>query len=139
VPLLEAVRARGEAVREELEARMAQERELVPAKERKRLETEWGERVKRARRRHERVALDLGLQLVSLWLFDLAARSWGAEDLVRNVDRQEQLAGCAGPGSAALLRGIELVEETRARFLLNVSEELACEALAYRLEHVLTS
>jgi hypothetical protein len=29
------------------------------------------------------------------------------------------------------------VEETRQRFELNVSEELACEALAYRLEQVL--
>jgi DNA polymerase III subunit delta' len=32
---------------------------------------------------------------------------------------------------------MELVEETRQRFQLNVSEELACEALAYRLERVL--
>ena len=29
---------------------------------------------------------------------------------------------------------VELVEETRQRFQLNVSEDLACEALAYRLE-----
>ena len=32
---------------------------------------------------------------------------------------------------------IELVEETRVRFQLNVSEDLACEALAYRLEETL--
>jgi hypothetical protein len=31
------------------------------------------------------------------------------------------------------------VEETRQRFQLNVSEELACEALAYRLEQTLAS
>jgi DNA polymerase-3 subunit delta' len=36
-----------------------------------------------------------------------------------------------------LMNAIELVEETRRRFQLNVSEELACEALAYRLERVL--
>jgi hypothetical protein len=31
------------------------------------------------------------------------------------------------------------VEETLLRFRLNVSEELACEALAYRLERTLTA
>ena len=30
-----------------------------------------------------------------------------------------------------------LLEDTRIRFALNVSEELACEALAYRLERAL--
>ena len=34
---------------------------------------------------------------------------------------------------------VELVEDTRMRFKLNVSEELACEALAYRLERVLAT
>ena len=33
----------------------------------------------------------------------------------------------------------ELVDDTRARLILNVSEELACEALAYRLEETLSS
>ena len=36
-----------------------------------------------------------------------------------------------------LRAAIELVEDTRLRFELNVSEELACEALAYRLEQTL--
>ena len=44
------------------------------------------------------------------------------------------------PDSLARLRSaIELVEDTRMRFQLNVSEELACEALAYRLEHALAA
>jgi hypothetical protein len=34
---------------------------------------------------------------------------------------------------------VDLVEETRRRFQLNVSEELACEALAYRLEEELAA
>ena len=38
-----------------------------------------------------------------------------------------------------LWAAVELVEDTRARFQLNVSEELACEALAYRLEDLLAS
>ena len=32
---------------------------------------------------------------------------------------------------------VEAVEDTRLRFQLNVSEELACESLAYRLERLL--
>jgi DNA polymerase-3 subunit delta' len=32
---------------------------------------------------------------------------------------------------------VELIEDTRQRFLLNVTEELACEALAYRLQGLL--
>jgi hypothetical protein len=34
----------------------------------------------------------------------------------------------------ALIEKVELVDDTRARLALNVSEELALEALAYRLE-----
>ena len=34
---------------------------------------------------------------------------------------------------ARLLRGVELVAATRRRLALNVAEELALEALAYRL------
>ena len=74
---------------------------------------------------------------MSLWLADMANLAWGAEDLVRNVDRLEALRECAGPGAERLSTAIELVEETRRSFILNVTEELACEALAYRLEHVL--
>jgi DNA polymerase III subunit delta' len=137
--MLSAVRVRGEALKAELEARAALELELYPRKERRRVETEWSERIRRARRRVETGALDLGLQLVSLWLADLAFLAWGAEDLVRNVDRIGELEALAGPSADALRRGIELVEDTRIRFVLNVSAELACEALAYRLERTLRS
>jgi DNA polymerase III subunit delta' len=136
-PLLEAVRARGELARAELDELAAAELELLPRRERKRGETEWAERIRRVRRRVETGALDLGLELVSLWLADLAALAWGAADLVRNVDRREQLTADAGRAPARLREAIELVEDTRLRFQLNVSEELACEALAYRLERVL--
>ena len=135
--LIGAVRARGELVRSELEERQQAQLAMVPAKERKRLEGEWNERIKRGRRRRERTTLDLGLQLVSLWFSDLACLAWGADDLVRNRDRGEALAQCAGAGAAALLAAVDAVEETRSRFVLNVSEELACEALAYRLEGLL--
>ena len=81
--------------------------------------------------------LDLGLQVVALWYADLARQSWGAEDLVRNADRAPALADDAGIDPQRLRAAVELVEDTRQRFQLNVTEELACEALAYRLENAL--
>lgn len=135
--LLAAVRARGEALREQLEHQASAELELYPRKERRRVETEWSERIRRARRRAETGSLDLALQVVTLWYSDLAVLAWGAEELVRNVDRLGELRSDAGPLPSALMEAVELVEETRRRFQLNVSEELACEALAYRLERVL--
>ncbi len=137
--LLEAVRARGEAVRVELEGRAEAELELHARKDRKRVQTEWSERIRRARRRTETAALDLGLQLVSLWFADLACLEWGAEDLVRHSDRSTELAADRGRDAQHLREAVDLVEDTRVRFKLNVSEELACEALAYRLERSLAA
>jgi DNA polymerase-3 subunit delta' len=139
--MLAGVRARGEATRIELAARQAAELELYPSKERKRIETEWSERIRRSRRRVETAALDLALQAVSLWYGDLACLAWGAEELVRHSDRLEQLRDDAALGRdpLRLREAVELVEDTRQRFQLNVSEELACEALAYRLERILAA
>ncbi len=135
--LLESVRGRGEALRSELEVRAGAELELHSRRDQKRAQTEWGERIRRARRRLETATLDFGLQLVSLWFEDLACLAWGAEDLIRHCDRQAELAADAGRDPQRLRQAVELVEDTRLRFQLNVSEELACEALAYRLERVL--
>ena len=141
VGLLAAVRRRGEAVAAELEARSEAELELTSRKERTRVKNEWSERIRRSRRRVQTGALDLELQLVALWFADLASLAWGAPELVRNSDRRAELAedtqapGGAHPGR--LRAAIELVEDTRQRFQLNVTEELACEALAYQLEGVL--
>lgn len=135
--LMAAVRARGEAAGRELESLRDAELELTARKERKRVETEWTERVRRARRRVQTTALDLGLQVVSLWYADLMSLAWGAPELVRNRDRETELERDAGIDPGRLRRAIELVEETRERFQLNVSEDLACEALGYRLERTL--
>ena len=135
--LLSAVRARGEVAGSELEALAAAELELTARKDRKRVETEWSERIRRSRRRVQTGALDLGLQLVSLWFADLAFAAYGAGELVRNHDRADELKADAGCDPARLRQAIELVEDTRERFLLNVSEDLACEALAYRLQQTL--
>jgi DNA polymerase-3 subunit delta' len=136
--LVASVRAKGAAVEARLDEASAAELELHPRKERKRIETELRERHRRVRRRTETGALDLALQVCALWLVDLAALAWGAEDLVRNRDRRAELASGAQPAVERLTAAVELVEETRQRFALNVSEELACEALSYRLERLLS-
>jgi DNA polymerase III subunit delta' len=137
--VLAAVRSRGEAARVQLEARAADELELYPRKERKRIETEWSERIRRVRRRVETGALDLALQVVALWYADLASLAWGAGELVRNSDRLTVLEAYAGADPQRLRAAVEAVEDTRLRFQLNVSEELACESLGYRLERLLAA
>ncbi len=132
-----AVRARGDAVRQELERRAEAELELYPARDRRRVETEWTERIRRTRRRVETRTLDLALQLVALWYADMAALAWNAPELVRHVHRMDVLNAERPVDPARLLGAMDLVEETRRRFELNVSEELACEALSYRLERQL--
>ena len=50
------------------------------------------------------------------------------------ADRVAELRADAQGRDAGRLRGaVATVEDTRQRLALNVSEELACEALAYRL------
>jgi DNA polymerase-3 subunit delta' len=136
--LLGAVRAAGQSVTARLEEEAMADIELYPRKERKRVETEWSERIRRARRRVETAALDRGLQLVSLWYADLAYLAWDAEDLVRHVDHVDELRADGGLAANVFTDAVELVEDTRLRFTLNVSEELACEALAYRLQRRLS-
>jgi DNA polymerase-3 subunit delta' len=128
-------RHRGETAVGELEARLADELEVVPRRERKRLENEYAERIRRTRRRVETGALDLGLQLASLWLRDVACIAWGAPELVHHSDRVAELTEDAADRDPQRVRAaVELVEETRRRLRSNVTEELALEALAYRLE-----
>jgi len=57
----------------------------------------------------------------------------GARELVYAVDKRAELEADAGSCVGAR-RGVELVRETRTRIAVNVSEELALEALAYRLQ-----
>ncbi len=141
--VLGSVRARGEAVVAELESRATAELEMVPRKERSRVQREWDERVKRVRRRVETATLGLALTLVEAWLLDLAALAWGAPEQVKNLDRLGPAAGLTGPAAGrdapadALVRAVAQVEATRLNLPLNVNEELALEALAYRLEEIL--
>ncbi|UGS38536.1 hypothetical protein [Capillimicrobium parvum] len=132
--LLAQAAAAGEQAAAEVEGRTSGELEYAAQRDRKRVEREGAERGKRAHRRAKTAALDLGLQLTGLWLRDLACIADGVPEVVHNTDRREQLAADAEGRAAAKLRaGVDLVDDTRMRLSLNVTEELAFEALAYRL------
>jgi DNA polymerase III subunit delta' len=94
---------------------------------------------RRASRRARTEALDTGLGLLAAWLRDVAAVADGAEDLILNTDRAGDLREAAsGLDARAARRGAELVMDTRRRLTVNVGEELALEALVYRLEALLS-
>jgi DNA polymerase III subunit delta' len=136
--LLDVAKAAGAAAGEEAQARMERELEFVPSKERKRYEREGADARRRGERRVRTRTLDLGLRLAELWLRDVLCVCEGAPELVYAVDRTAELAQDAdGRDAAALRRGVELVADTRLGLSLNVADELALEALAYRLQPLL--
>jgi len=118
------------AVREALEA----EKEAGV----KRSARDVADEAKRAGRRRRTELLDLGLSLTAAWFRDLAALAADAPDVAYNRDRLDRLRSQAGGLDPARARGAaELVQDTRRRLDLNVSEELALEALAVRLQRLL--
>lgn len=126
-------RAQAAGADTEAEAREALEEEAKAGV--KRSAKDITDAAKRAGRRRRTEILDLGFELCAAWLRDLAALAAGAEEVVFNRDRLEQLrAEAAGLDPLAARRGAELVQETRRGLNLNVSEELALEALFFRLE-----
>lgn len=132
--LLERATAAGAAV--EASAREALEEEAKAGV--KRSAKDIGDAAKRAGRRRRTEILELGFELCALWLRDLAAVGIGAEEVSYNRDRLERLreqAATVEPARAR--RGAELVEESRRGLELNVSEELALEAMFFRLESLL--
>jgi DNA polymerase-3 subunit delta' len=129
---------RAEAAGDEAEAATREVLEEESKAGPKRTVRDIADEAKRAGRRHRTEILDLGLELCAAWLRDLAAVGSGAEDVAFNRDRLEQLrTQAAGLDPTRARRGAEIVQETRRSLDLNVSEELALEALFYRLESLL--
>jgi DNA polymerase-3 subunit delta' len=129
---------RAQAAGEEVEAAVREVLEEESKSGLKRTARDIADESKRAGRRRRTQILDLGLELCAAWLRDLAAIAAGAEDVVFNRDRLDQLRSQASgldPGAAR--RGAGAVQETRRSLDLNVSEELALEALFFRLEREL--
>jgi DNA polymerase-3 subunit delta' len=137
--LLETAKAAGAEAGAAATERLHEQAELLPSKERRKYEREGVDVVRRAERRARTATLDLGLRLVELWLRDAWCLAAGAPELVFALDRSAELAADAeGRDADSLLRGVELVRDTRLRLPLNISEELALEALAYRLADLLS-
>jgi DNA polymerase-3 subunit delta' len=139
--LLDAADSRGtevgDAAKDRIDALADQARDAGDKRAEQRLRREAADAGKRATRRGRTDALDTGLALVGAWLRDLAATADGAAELVLTADREHELredAQALDPRRAR--RGAELVMDTRRRLTVNVSEELALEALAFRLEFV---
>ena len=104
----------------------------------KRTARDIADEAKRAGRRRRTEILDLALELTGAWFRDLAALAAGAEGVVYNCDRLDVLrAQAAGLDPARARTAAELVADSRRRLDLNVSEELALEALFFRLERQL--
>jgi DNA polymerase III subunit delta' len=105
----------------------------------KRSARDLADEAKRAGRRRRTELLDLGLSLTALWFRDLAVLAAGAPDVAYNRDRLPTLESqAAGQDPARPRQAAELVQDTRRRLDLNVSEELALEALFVRLERTVS-
>jgi DNA polymerase-3 subunit delta' len=132
--LLDRAQAAGEDV--EAASREALEEESKAGL--KRTARDIADESKRAGRRRRTEILDLALELCADWLRDLVAVASGADDVAFNRDRLDQLRSqAAGLDPARPRRAAETVQETRRGLDLNVSEELALEALFFRLEREL--
>ncbi len=126
----------GEATLARLAALSAEAGEARPGAGRS--DREASEAAKRAARRARTEALDLGLALIAAWLRDLAAIAEGGDRLVLNADRVAELQTIATDLDGRRgRRGAELAMETRRHLQVNVGEELALEALVFRLEALL--
>lgn len=123
----------GKAAEDEVKAASDERLEVAARSERARLEREAEERARRARRRAESQAVDLSLHVAEIWLRDVHRLRLGVPTATGGQAGGESLT--ASP--AALRRGIELIERTRATLRLNVGRELAVESLAYRLKGAL--
>jgi DNA polymerase III subunit delta' len=130
--LLEAAEKAGEEAEATTREMLEEEAEAGVKRSAKDLSDE----AKRAGRRHRTEILDLGLELSASWFRDLAAVASGAVEVAYSQDHLAELARAASLDPARPRRAAELVQDTRRRLDLNVSEELALEALSFRLQRI---
>lgn len=139
--LIERANAAGEAAEAAAIARAAERAEQIP-EGRGRQGGATRERDELARRESRRARTDVlarALRLASLLLRDLAVASAGAGDAVLAVDRADVIARVsAGSRPATFIAAAELIEDVRASMRLNVAEQLALEAMCFRLDALLS-
>jgi DNA polymerase-3 subunit delta' len=122
-----------ERIAEEAKARLASE---PKGRERGAIEKQFEDAAKRDGRRARTEVLDLGLTLAALRFRDLLCLAEGADDAA--LDRAGAVALLAGDGDGArdprrLRVAAERCEQVRLSLELNVTEDLALEALGFRL------
>ncbi|HEY0391336.1 MAG TPA: hypothetical protein VGC63_06470, partial [Solirubrobacterales bacterium] len=133
--LIKAAESAGEEAEEATRKRLDEETEAGV----KRSAKDIADEAKRAGRRRRTEMLDLALELNASWFRDLTAIASGVTDVVFNRDRLADLQSRAATlDPSRPRRAAELVQDTRRRLDLNVSEELALEALVFRLERIFT-
>ena len=136
--VIDMARQAGASAAAEAQEHTALELELVPSRERGRHKREGEEAAKRVERRARVRTLDLALRLQELWLRDVLCIVEGAPELIYAVDMTQELhADADGRQASGLREGMALVGDARLSLSVNVSEELATEALAYRLQALL--
>ena len=134
--------ARAEERREDAEAGVERAREERLASEpkgrdRSALERQFEEAARRDGRRAHTEVLDLGLALAALGFRDLVCLAEGAEEAALDPERAGALVeGTPSRDPRRLLEAAERCEEARLALQVNVTEDLALEALGYRLSRL---
>jgi DNA polymerase III subunit delta' len=120
-----------ERVAEEAAARLASE---PKGRERGAIEKQFEEAAKRDGRRARTEVLDLGLTLAALRYRDLICLAEGADEAALDPEHARRLVGKGDmPDPRRLRAAAERCEDVRMSLQLNVTEELALEALGFRL------
>jgi len=137
--------ARAEERREAAEARVGEARSArlqsePKGRERGALERRFEETAKRDGRRARTELLELGLTLVALGFRDLVCLAEGADEAALDAERAAALGPAArGREPRRLREAAERCEEARLSLEVNVTEDLALEALGYRLSALVGS
>ena len=137
--------ARAEERREAAEdlvgdARSARLQSEPKGRERGALEKRFDETAKRDGRRARTELLELGLSLAALGFRDLVCVAEGAEEAALDPERAAALSDAArGRDPRRLREAAERCEEARMSLEVNVTEDLALEALGYRLSTLVGS
>ena len=129
-----AKRRKGEAEARVAETRDSRLESEPKGRDRGALERQFDESAKREGRRAQTEVLDLGLSLAALGFRDLVCLAEGADASALDPGRATALAAAAGARDPRSLReAAERCEDVRLSLSLNVTEDLALEALGYRL------
>lgn len=131
----------GENAEQAALADLAEALEAFPSgRERTAAQKEGEQAAHRVARRVRSDSIDRSLAVCSLLLRDIAATASGAGDMILARDREDSIVRSAtGRKPGPLIAAAETVEEARGQITRNVADELALQALSFRLDGLLAS